>query len=99
MYNEDIALHIHTVTYFRPVSGMIIMAVNEPHILCNQQLSRLGLPSMRPSDSRIVALIRFNKRNIIRLGGYAVAQLVEALRYKPEGRGLDSRLCHWDFSL
>ena len=28
-------------------------------------------------------------------GGHAVAQLVEALRYKPEGRGFDSRLCHW----
>ena len=25
------------------------------------------------------------------LKGYTVAQLVEALRYKPEGRGLDSR--------
>ena len=31
--------------------------------------------------------------------GYAVAQLLEALRYKPEGRGLDSRWCHWNFSL
>jgi len=28
-----------------------------------------------------------------------VTQLVEALRYKPEGRGLDSRWCHWNFSL
>ena len=26
-------------------------------------------------------------------------QLVEALRYKPEGRGFDSRLCYWNFSL
>ena len=26
--------------------------------------------------------------------GYVVAQLVEALRYKPEGRGFDSRWCH-----
>jgi hypothetical protein len=28
--------------------------------------------------------------------GYAVAQLIEALRYNPEARGLDSRwrLCH-----
>jgi hypothetical protein len=26
---------------------------------------------------------------------YAVAQLVEALCYKPEGRGFDSRWCHW----
>jgi hypothetical protein len=28
-----------------------------------------------------------------------VAQLVEALRYKPEGRGFDFRWCHWNFSL
>jgi hypothetical protein len=27
--------------------------------------------------------------------GHALAQLVEALRYKPEGRGFDSRWCHW----
>jgi hypothetical protein len=32
-------------------------------------------------------------------GWHAVAQLVEALRYKPEGRGIDSRWCHWNFSL
>ena len=30
--------------------------------------------------------------------GHAVAQLVEALRYKPEGRGFDPR-CHWNFSV
>jgi hypothetical protein len=30
---------------------------------------------------------------------YAVARLVEALRYKPEGRGFDSRWCHWNFTL
>jgi hypothetical protein len=30
---------------------------------------------------------------------HAVAQLVEALRYKPEGRGFDCRCCHWNFSL
>ena len=28
-----------------------------------------------------------------------MAQLVEALRYKPEGRGFDSRSCHYIFSL
>jgi hypothetical protein len=26
--------------------------------------------------------------------GHVVAQLVEALRYKPEGRGFDSGWCH-----
>jgi hypothetical protein len=31
--------------------------------------------------------------------GHAVTQLVEAQRYKPKGRGFDSRWGHWDFSL
>jgi hypothetical protein len=31
--------------------------------------------------------------------GHAVAQLVEALRYNPEGSGFDFRWCHWNFSL
>jgi hypothetical protein len=30
---------------------------------------------------------------------YAVAQLVEALRYKTEGRGFGSRWSHWNFSV
>ena len=29
--------------------------------------------------------------------GHAVAQLVEAMRYKPQDRGFDSRCCHWKF--
>jgi hypothetical protein len=31
--------------------------------------------------------------------GHAVAQLVETLHYKPEGRRFDSRRYHWNFSL
>jgi hypothetical protein len=31
--------------------------------------------------------------------GHAVAQLVEALCYKPERRGFDSLWCHWNFTL
>ena len=31
--------------------------------------------------------------------GNVVAQLVEALSYKQEGRGFDSRECHWNFLL
>jgi len=31
--------------------------------------------------------------------GNAMAQLVEALRYKPEGLGFDPLWCHWNFSL
>ena len=32
-------------------------------------------------------------------GGNPVAQLVEALRYRQEGRGFDSGWCHWIFSI
>ena len=31
-------------------------------------------------------------------GGHEVAQLVEALCYRPEGRRFDSQWCHWNFS-
>jgi hypothetical protein len=38
------------------------------------------------------------EQNSVR-GTLLVAQLVEALRYKPEGQAFDSRWCHWNFSL
>jgi hypothetical protein len=36
---------------------------------------------------------------LFRTLGHAAAQLIEALRYKPEGHGFDPRWCHWNFSL
>ena len=30
---------------------------------------------------------------------YAVAQFIEALRYKSGGHGFDTQWCHWNFSL
>jgi len=35
--------------------------------------------------------------DILRGTGHPVAQLVEALRYKSEGRGFHSGWCHWNF--
>jgi hypothetical protein len=40
-----------------------------------------------------------NNKYITIIQRYAVAQLVEALRYKPEGRGFDFRWSHCSFSL
>jgi len=40
----------------------------------------------------------FTEKNVENNKGHAVAQFVEALRYKSEGRGFDSRWCHWNFS-
>jgi hypothetical protein len=52
------------------------------------------------SNTRDVMIlnVRYKYRYKCRLG-HAVAQLVEALRYKSEGRGFDFRWCHWNFSL
>jgi hypothetical protein len=44
-------------------------------------------------------LIRFTVYHLIAVWGHALAQLVEALNYKPEGRGFGSRWCRWNFSL
>jgi len=35
----------------------------------------------------------------MKVWGYAVVQLVEALCYKLEGHGFNSRWCHWNFLL
>jgi len=40
----------------------------------------------------------FNMDTVIVNIEHAVAQLVEALRYKPEIRRFDFRWCHWSFS-
>jgi len=56
--------------------------------------------------SQFMLHVTFSMLNVVyfyistfRIGRHAVTQLVEALRYKPEGRGLDFRWCHWNFSL
>jgi hypothetical protein len=56
-------------------------------------------------DSGTVSLKRWifiNKlllRNLLMQMGARGGAVVEALRYKPEGRGIDSRWCYWNFSL
>jgi hypothetical protein len=47
----------------------------------------------RSSNSYLSVYVQFLKNS-----GYCRAHLVEALLYKPEGGGFDSRWCHWNFS-
>jgi hypothetical protein len=35
---------------------------------------------------------------LLRISGAGGGAVVEALNYKPEGRGIDYRWCHWNFS-
>ena len=47
----------------------------------------------------IVRQVGYLKERILDLRGKAIALLVEALRYKSEGRGFESRWCNRIFSL
>ena len=55
-------------------------------------LSGLTELSMKGAkNSHVLALVQSYSHRHSSTMGYALAQLVEALRYKPEGRGFDSR--------
>jgi len=56
------------------------------HLPCSQELTGADTP-----------VSGFESRPILHLG-HAVAQSVEALCYKSEGCGFDSRSCNWNFS-
>jgi hypothetical protein len=56
----------------------------------NQHL--LWVSSVYPGNTGILSYSNYTT-------GYAVAQLVEALRYEPKGRRFDSRWSHWNFSV
>jgi hypothetical protein len=45
-----------------------------------------------------VGKIKFNVNCTFKWGAHG-GTAVEALRYNPEGRRIDSRWCHWNFSL
>jgi hypothetical protein len=51
--------------------------------------------SLRPVDNSN----SMQQLSLLGASGSAVGQLVEALRYKPEGRVFDSQWCHWNFSM
>jgi len=48
--------------------------------------------NIAPYKAAILVIIHINAR-------HAVAQSVEAMSYKPQGRGFVSRWYHWNYSL
>ena len=79
-------------------------------IKSNETIKKLGLFSSLPLWRRFSPPFMTNGSNcniflsdcyfcnrMVTLMGHAVAQLVEAPRYKPVGCGFDSRWCHWNF--
>ena len=76
--------------YLYPPSG--------PHRAYNGITLPLRLPLEVKVKCILVQALRFCTGRTAH-GGHAVAFLVEAPRYKPEGSGFDSRWCHCNFSL
>jgi hypothetical protein len=56
---------------------------------------------LRRFGDRIRIEVKFSAHNlrVFAGGNKARGVMVEALRYKQEVRGFDSRLCHWMFSM
>jgi hypothetical protein len=100
-------------TYLRRISNYLLQGdskANEERFKCRHtQLTRITHLDDWLTVHRSITLVDFQlgaknsylfTYNIfIKRGTLLVAQFVEALRYKSEGRGFDSRWCHWNFSL
>ena len=77
----------HPDTAVCPSMSLNSVAAKTSRLICYADCSIHGLGTMRIYD----ALMLFR--------GYAMAQLVEALRQKQVGRGFDSRWSHSNFPL
>jgi hypothetical protein len=67
---------------------------SELYVQCRLILVRKGLRHGYDLSRTFRFIVHYH--SIIGARGGSV---VEALRYKPEVRGIDSRWCHWNFSL
>jgi hypothetical protein len=85
--------------------GINILAYRDVFVVCNDQDPVIGRMSTPYPKARVIRtilvkclspldVIIFRAINI-RCGGV----VVKALRYKPAGRGFDSRWYHWNFSV
>jgi hypothetical protein len=57
------------------------------------------LPTAHIHSPAVKLLYHLDTSPIFSVTGERGGAVVEVLRYKPEGRGIDSRWCHWNFSL
>jgi hypothetical protein len=83
------SLHL---SYVKQISREIVLNVLKMFLNETIKILKLKLISLSLMQVHIRKLSTTSTFN-------AVAQLVEALYYKPEGLGIDSRLYHWNFSL
>jgi hypothetical protein len=99
-----IMLEDHHVVYYGMYSIFMDSSLKIKIMLEDRHVVYYGMYSIF-RDSSLKIKIMLEDRHVVyygmysMVGGHAVAQLVEATRYKPEDHGFDSRWCHWNFSL
>ena len=54
---------------------------------------------LKNKEESMKRIFKISSGIIVHQRGHGVAHLVKAMSYKPEGRGFDSQLCHWNLSL
>jgi hypothetical protein len=93
LHKRHLVYCVRVMTVCCTRTGVELVSVQTPVPLQSwwSQLTKLTYESVI-STTRIMPSLH----NCYGARGGAV---VEALRYKPEGRGIDSRWCHWNFSL
>jgi hypothetical protein len=113
-YNETNFMHylssVYSVTIPLNVSGLLVAHHQEVTVyICNSWYVLYVLVGCRRAwlewnfaDSRLKRTTGTNCCMCTLLppdNGARGGAVVKALCYKPEGRGIDSRWCHWNFSL
>jgi hypothetical protein len=73
--------------------GILLQALRYKLSVAKNRSTPRKTPEERRSQ-HLFCLVSVFLQFTIAYGGHAVARLVEALRYKSQGRGFDSRWCH-----
>ena len=89
---------IHCYHVLRVCSVWLLHHAKKRHVPTYMRLDKYITLSKRLAASGEEHPIFFASNTTL-MWGHAVAQLVEALRHKSEGRSFDSRWCYWNFSL
>jgi hypothetical protein len=97
---------IYRDLFHRALSGWRVKLITHFHLVPSPRTS-VSLPplfhtSTMRSQAQLCHLPNISVKlyfNLFHLGAHAVAQLVETLHYKPEGRGFDSRWHNCTYSL
>ena len=100
MFLDHTHTHTHTVGLLWRMDRPVAETSTWQQITLTDSQEPGGIRTHHPSkraDTGIAQKTDF--LNVFLYWWHDVAQLIEALRYKWEGRGFDFRWCHWNFSL